>query len=57
MLFIQFQEVFRCKQLEEKRAYLQYKKSYESLSSYHEFQDRVIVLQKLGYIDTKNSGG
>jgi len=55
-LFLQFEEVFRCKQLEERRAYLQHMKSYESLSLYPEFQDRVYVLQRLGYIDAKNSG-
>jgi cephalosporin-C deacetylase-like acetyl esterase len=57
MVFLQFEEVFRCKQLEERRTHLQFKNSYESLSSYQEFQDKVCVLQKLGYIDSKNSGG
>ncbi|XP_021923108.1 helicase SKI2W isoform X2 [Zootermopsis nevadensis] len=50
-----FEEVFRCKQLEERSKHLQFKKSYKSLSSYQEFQERVLVLQKLGYIDSKNS--
>jgi hypothetical protein len=56
MFFLQFEEVFRYKQLEEKRAYWQHMNSYESLSLYKDFEYRVCVLQRLGYIDSHNSG-
>nr|CAD7586424.1 unnamed protein product [Timema genevievae] len=52
----QFEEVFRSKQLEEKREYLKMMQSDKSLSLYPEYMNRVNVLQALKYVDRNNAG-
>nr|CAD7426744.1 unnamed protein product [Timema monikensis] len=51
----QFEEVFRSKQLEEKREYLKMMQSDKSLSLYPEYMNRVNVLQALKYVDRNNA--
>ncbi|KAJ4448311.1 hypothetical protein ANN_10326, partial [Periplaneta americana] len=50
-----FEDVFQHKQLEEQKKTLQFNKSLKSLSLYPEFENRVIVLQRLDYIDSKKA--
>lgn len=51
----QVKEVFRVKVLEMKKENLEYLLSYQSMSLYADYQNRLNVLRELKYVDNKNS--
>lgn len=51
----QLREVFKVKYLERKKENLKYLLSYQSMSLYADYQNRLDVLRELKYVDNKNS--
>lgn len=52
----QLKDIFHVKFLGKKRDNLKYLLSYKSMSLYPEYRSRLLVLRKLKYIDSNNSG-
>lgn len=52
----ELKDVFRFKYLEKKKENLKYLLSYQSLSLYSDYKNRLEVLRMLNYVDSKYSG-
>lgn len=49
-----FSKIFKKKSLEENRRHLQYLLSHESLSLYPEYENRIVLLKRMEYVDSQN---